>query len=124
MGASSKLKVTQTIRFGCIFTFIIVAIGALGRFIYEPQDRKRCSSLLNKGWWMDNSYKSWQPASCMMHFYKTEEISTCLGHSRILYVGDSIARQQFFAALRLVRPMWILQGKLMRTESLFLAKRT
>lgn len=53
---------------------------------------------------MDDSYKSWQPASCMMHSYKTEEISTCLGHSRILYVGDSIARQQFFAALRLVRP--------------------
>lgn len=40
----------------------------------------------------------------MMHTYKTEEISTCLGHSRILYVGDSIARQQFFAALKLVRP--------------------
>jgi len=40
----------------------------------------------------------------MMHNYKAPEISSCLGHSRIVYVGDSIVRQQFFAALNLVKP--------------------
>jgi hypothetical protein len=68
----------------------------------EPKDRNRCSSLLNKGWWIDET--NWQPASCMMHNYKATDISTCLSHSRIVYVGDSIARQQFFAALKLMKP--------------------
>lgn len=40
----------------------------------------------------------------MMHTYKAPEISSCLSHSKIIYVGDSIARQQFFAALQLIRP--------------------
>lgn len=40
----------------------------------------------------------------MMHNYKTPEISDCLGHSRIVYVGDSIVRQQFFAALKIIKP--------------------
>lgn len=47
----------------------------------------------------------------MMHSYKAAEISTCLNHSRIVYVGDSIVRQQFFAALQLVRPNVDLTGE-------------
>ncbi|KAI7886893.1 10 TM acyl transferase domain found in Cas1p-domain-containing protein [Mucor mucedo] len=40
----------------------------------------------------------------MMHSYKATDMSTCLSHSRVVYVGDSLVRQQFFAALQLVRP--------------------
>ncbi|CDS03461.1 hypothetical protein LRAMOSA00863 [Lichtheimia ramosa] len=54
--------------------------------------------MLEDGWWQDtNMFTKWQPAGCMMHTYKAPEISSCLNHSRILYVGDSIVRQQFFA---------------------------
>ncbi|KAG1470371.1 hypothetical protein G6F56_002723 [Rhizopus delemar] len=73
-------------------------------FEKESRDQSRCSSLLNKGWWTDDSYQSWQPASCMMHNYKPLEISTCLNHSRIVYVGDSIIREQFFSAVKLIDP--------------------
>lgn len=31
-------------------------------------------------------------------------MSSCLQHAHVVYVGDSIVRQQFFAALQLVRP--------------------
>jgi hypothetical protein len=40
----------------------------------------------------------------MMHTYKAADISSCLSHSHIVYVGDSIARQQFFATLKLIEP--------------------
>lgn len=40
----------------------------------------------------------------MMHTYKAAEIATCLSHSHILYVGDSIAREQFFSFAKIIRP--------------------
>lgn len=39
-----------------------------------------------------------------MHNYKPADMSTCLSHSRVVYVGDSLVRQQFFAALQLIKP--------------------
>ncbi|KAI8056334.1 10 TM acyl transferase domain found in Cas1p-domain-containing protein [Gilbertella persicaria] len=47
----------------------------------------------------------------MLHNYKAPEIGECLGHSRVVYIGDSIARQQFFAAIRLVQPSADLSGE-------------
>ena len=95
-------------------TYLCVCVlfcDCLYYFLVEPQDRNRCSSLLNKGWWIDDEYKRWQPASFMMHTYNTKEISSCLGHSRIVYVGDSIVRQQFFAALNLVKSGIPIEGE-------------
>ncbi|KAI8097431.1 10 TM acyl transferase domain found in Cas1p-domain-containing protein [Halteromyces radiatus] len=40
----------------------------------------------------------------MMHTYKPDQVATCLNHSRILYIGDSIARQQFFSFAKLIHP--------------------
>ncbi|ORZ25260.1 10 TM acyl transferase domain found in Cas1p-domain-containing protein [Absidia repens] len=37
----------------------------------------------------------------MMHTYKADEMATCLNHSRILYIGDSIMREQFYSMNRL-----------------------
>lgn len=70
----------------------------------DPKDRSRCQSALNDGWWQDtDTFTKWQPSGCMMHQYKPAEISACLSHSRILYVGDSIAREQFFSFARIMR---------------------
>ncbi|ORZ13537.1 10 TM acyl transferase domain found in Cas1p-domain-containing protein [Absidia repens] len=38
----------------------------------------------------------------MMHTYKADDVATCLNHSHILYIGDSIARQQFFSFAKLI----------------------
>ncbi|KAF7727049.1 hypothetical protein EC973_008096 [Apophysomyces ossiformis] len=59
--------------------------------------------MLNEGWWLDEAHTKWQPAGCMMHTYESHEISTCLNHSRILYIGDSITRTQFFSTAQLIQ---------------------
>ncbi|KAG0169431.1 hypothetical protein DFQ29_009686 [Apophysomyces sp. BC1021] len=38
-----------------------------------------------------------------MHIYTREEIKTCLNQSRVLYVGDSIMREQFYSMARFVQ---------------------
>ncbi|KAG2234871.1 hypothetical protein INT48_000534 [Thamnidium elegans] len=103
MGASS-----DSIKLGFIVTFTFIILGALGRFILY---RNRCSSLLERGQWIDESYSRWQPSLCMLHTYQPQQLSTCLGHSRILYIGDSIARQQFLATVSLMKPKISLQGE-------------
>ncbi|ORX45543.1 Cas1p-domain-containing protein [Hesseltinella vesiculosa] len=37
----------------------------------------------------------------MVHNYQPLEISSCLNHSRVLYIGDSIMREQFYSMNRL-----------------------
>ncbi|KAI7856938.1 10 TM acyl transferase domain found in Cas1p-domain-containing protein [Circinella umbellata] len=92
------------IQIGVCLTFVLVFIAGIVRFIFDPNDQSRCNSLLNNGWWQDTeTYTKWQPGGCMMHTYKPDEISSCLQHARILYVGDSIAREQFFSFARLIR---------------------
>lgn len=41
----------------------------------------------------------------MIHTYKADEIASCLNHSRILYIGDSIMREQFYSMNRLTHPL-------------------
>ncbi|KAI7900731.1 10 TM acyl transferase domain found in Cas1p-domain-containing protein [Cokeromyces recurvatus] len=95
----------------CIITFVLIGLASLSRFIYNANDQTRCESLLNEGWWITDAYKQWQPASCMMHTYKSTEVSDCLGYSNIVYIGDSIVRQQFFAAVQLIRPNIDISGE-------------
>lgn len=82
--------------------FFTVFIQQFFNLLVDVRDRDRCSSLLNEGWWLRN--QQWQPASCMMHNYKAQDLSQCLQHSRIVYVGDSIVRQQYFSAVKMIRP--------------------
>ncbi|CEG63831.1 Putative CAS1 domain-containing protein [Rhizopus microsporus] len=104
MGASTESSLTKYIKSSFILSFIFLFLLAVGRYIYEPKDQNRCHSMLNEGWWVDDTLKSWQPASCMMHTYRPPEISACLNHSRIVYVGDSVIREQFFSAVKLIDP--------------------
>ncbi|KAI9310282.1 10 TM acyl transferase domain found in Cas1p-domain-containing protein [Dichotomocladium elegans] len=61
--------------------------------------------MLNDGWWLEQPYTKWQPSGCMPHSYTAQEVSNCLNHSRVLYVGDSIMREQFYSMTRHVRPL-------------------
>ncbi|KAI8359828.1 10 TM acyl transferase domain found in Cas1p-domain-containing protein [Blakeslea trispora] len=112
MGASSESSLMhKLIKLGCISTFVLIFVASLGRYLFDYKDQTRCSSLLNEGWWADKTMKNWQPASCMLHSYKAPEIQHCLSHARVVYAGDSIARQQFFAAVQLMRPNMDVSGE-------------
>jgi hypothetical protein len=61
--------------------------------------------MLNEGKWMTDNYKQWQPSGCMAQTYGKKEMNDCLGHSRIIYIGDSIMREQFYAMTEFLRPI-------------------
>lgn len=63
----------------------------------EPHDRDRCHGMLNEGKWQNNQYKQWEPSGCMPQVYGKKEIDACVGDSRIIYIGDSIMREQYYA---------------------------
>ena len=59
--------------------------------------------MLNDGWWLEPNYTKWQPSGCMSHNYAPQQISNCLNHSRVLYIGDSIMREQFYSMTKFVQ---------------------
>ncbi|KAI8095158.1 10 TM acyl transferase domain found in Cas1p-domain-containing protein [Thamnidium elegans] len=67
------------------------------RYITEPQDNDRCHGMLNQGKWMTEEYKEWQPSGCLAKKYGTQDISHCIGHSKVIYIGDSIMREQYYS---------------------------
>lgn len=128
MGALSAAVHAKFIQLGICATFCVVIFFALSNYIFgkvvcldlilldffvdfqpfflllvDANNRTRCESMLDDGYWLDDdTYKQWQPTGCMMHNYKSDDVATCLNHSRILYIGDSIARQQFFSFVKLI----------------------
>lgn len=52
--------------------------------------------MLNEGKWMTEEYKQWQPSGCMAKAYGAKDISECVGPSKIIYIGDSIMREQYY----------------------------
>ncbi|KAI9255039.1 10 TM acyl transferase domain found in Cas1p-domain-containing protein [Phascolomyces articulosus] len=97
---STRSKVIQLITG---FTLSLVLLSAVGRYVLEPRDRTRCHGMLNDGWWLEENYTKWQPSGCMPHTYSPKEISNCLSHSRVLYIGDSIMREQFYSMTKFVQ---------------------
>ncbi|KAI8994499.1 10 TM acyl transferase domain found in Cas1p-domain-containing protein [Pilobolus umbonatus] len=110
MGTSSPSPLSRVIHFGYVAGFIAVFLGAIFRMFAEPNNIDRCESLLRDGWWIDSVQKNWQPASCMLHNYKETDITQCLGHSRVVYIGDSIVRTQYIAAVRMIQNDAITEG--------------
>ncbi|ORZ22668.1 10 TM acyl transferase domain found in Cas1p-domain-containing protein [Absidia repens] len=93
----------KVLQLGICITFCIMVFSTLARYILDANNRTRCESMLNEGDWLDDdTYKQWQPPGCMMHIYRPDDVASCLNHSRILYIGDSIARQQFFSFAKLI----------------------
>lgn len=56
--------------------------------------------MLNDGSWLDDD--QWQPAGCMLHTYQPPDISRCLNHSHILYIGDTRTQHRFFSMAALM----------------------
>ncbi|RHZ83028.1 hypothetical protein Glove_100g18 [Diversispora epigaea] len=84
-----------------VFTFSI-------RNYYKKDnaDRYHCNSLLEDGWWLDDTslHKNWQPKGCMMHKYQLKDIQTCLSKRRVLFIGDSLIRKLFYTLAKKINP--------------------
>ncbi|KAG0353002.1 hypothetical protein BGZ54_002471 [Gamsiella multidivaricata] len=70
----------------------------------DPADKTRCSSLLNHGSWLDSERTHWQPKGCMLRTYDIQHITTCMSGSRVVVIGDSVARQLYYAIVKKVLP--------------------
>ncbi|KAF8587327.1 O-acetyltransferase [Ramaria rubella] len=76
----------------------IALVAGLFRYVFiDWSDPYRCGSLLREGQWLDNGFSNWQPEGCMLHNYGPKDISTCLSSRRVIFIGDSVTRQLFFA---------------------------
>lgn len=69
------------------------------RYWLDADDPYKCRALMTRGYWMD-PFKKWQPPGCLMHQYTAKDIRTCLNGQRIVYIGDSTARQLFWATAK------------------------
>ena len=73
--------------------------------LVDSQDTDKCDALLTRGRWLDTpdpyhsgkGYTNWQPAGCMMHEYNAKDVTTCLKSRRVVFIGDSVTRQIFWA---------------------------
>lgn len=71
----------------------------------DSYDTNKCDALLTRGRWLDTpdpyhsvkGYTNWQPAGCMMHEYNAKDVTTCLKSRRVVFIGDSVTRQIFWA---------------------------
>ena len=74
----------------------------------DSTDRYKCHALLNSGEWLDaglsspTALKNWQPDGCILHSYSAKTSKPCLSGRRVLFIGDSTARQVFYAAAQLL----------------------
>ncbi|KAL7308283.1 hypothetical protein PS15m_012151 [Mucor circinelloides] len=96
--SNEKSKRLKPILNGLISGLLLVILFfSMTRYLAEPQDNDRCHGMLNEGKWMTEEYQQWQPSGCMSLTYGKKEINECLGHKRIVYIGDSIMREQYYA---------------------------
>lgn len=66
---------------------------------------KRCDALLKDGHWTESLLTKdtdhiWIPSGCMLHTYDSSDARTCLSTRRLKFLGDSTARQLFWAVAR------------------------
>ncbi|KAI9675643.1 MAG: hypothetical protein M1817_001010 [Caeruleum heppii] len=85
---------------------LFLLLGAIYRYCWlDVRDPFKCDALLNHGRWLDSSadagqhqpYEHWQPPGCMLHEYRSKDITDCIGPGRMVFVGDSTLRQVFLA---------------------------
>lgn len=71
----------------------------------DSYDTNKCDALLSRGRWLDapdanpsfEGHRNWQPAGCMMHEYNFRDLTKCLKSRKVVFIGDSVTRQIFWA---------------------------
>ena len=67
-------------------------------------DPYHCATLLTSGRWLDSDALNWQPDGCMLHKYTPQDVESCMAHTSVVFVGDSIVRNLFFALANTADP--------------------
>jgi hypothetical protein len=60
--------------------------------------------MLNEGHWETSKYDRWQSSGCKNKMYKKNDLYECLNNKTVIYVGDSIMREQYYAMTQFFRP--------------------
>ena len=74
----------------------------------DSYDRYKCHALLNDGQWLDaglsnvDSLSNWQPDGCMLNAFNEKSAQACFDGRRIIFAGDSIVRQLFYATAKIL----------------------
>ncbi|KAF5094682.1 hypothetical protein D0Z00_003432 [Geotrichum galactomycetum] len=109
-----KLSQLSTILFSLIFVFNYYKYSwTQTRPFHKEYDN--CQTLLQRGQWSANYTAStpqiWQPQNCVMHNYTLEDVKKCSPEpSRIIFWGDSTARQIFWKMLQIMDPSTVPDG--------------
>lgn len=109
-----RLTQISTILFSLIFVFNYYKYSwAQTRPFHKEHDN--CQTLLQRGQWTANYTAStpqiWQPQDCVMHNYTLEDVKKCSpGPSRVIFWGDSTARQLFWKMLQIMDPTTVPDG--------------
>ncbi|KAF2683563.1 Cas1p-domain-containing protein, partial [Lentithecium fluviatile CBS 122367] len=90
----------------------------------DAADPFKCAALLNHGHWLHPPEQSphykflakWQPPGCLLYRYNASEISQCNEKGKILFAGDSVIRQVFWATARKIEGngTWVYQQRARR----------
>ncbi|KAI9721733.1 MAG: hypothetical protein M1812_002068 [Candelaria pacifica] len=87
-------------------TVLGVILAVVYRYCWvDNVDVYKCGAVQNQGRWLGSPrggrpLKTWQPPGCIIHDYKTKDLTTCLRSKRVLFVGDSTIRQIFWATAK------------------------
>lgn len=112
----SKLSQLFTILLSLIFIFNYYKYSWTTTRPFH-KDHDNCQTLLQRGQWTTNYTSStpqlWQPQDCVMHKYTIEDIKECSpGPSRVIFWGDSTARQLFWRMLQILDPPTVVDGNI------------
>lgn len=74
-----------------------------GRVVVGKESQASCVQLDQPGSWYYGHWKYSKAAKCSLHHFYPHHIHECLAGKRVLFIGDSIARQKFSRLVALLR---------------------
>ncbi|KAI1085794.1 10 TM acyl transferase domain found in Cas1p-domain-containing protein [Whalleya microplaca] len=97
---SYSLGGVSTIAF--IVVFLILHLQEYQGSAIGQHDPYRCRALLQEGRWSPSHPDShkWEPSGCRMIEYSRKAFHECLNRRKVVFAGDSIIRQIFWAAAK------------------------
>ncbi|CAK5264549.1 unnamed protein product [Mycena citricolor] len=86
-------------------SILFSVIAVLLRYaLFDQFDPSRCEALTHQGSWLDHKLTRWQPHGCMLHEYRPQDGSKCLGGGEVVFIGDSVTRNLFFQFASILDP--------------------